>query len=78
MRKLKELLYIVLCVIAFSSAVANSSFSHFLNFSLPADTVRRAKAQPVLQVEDETIPDSLLHPRWKVQKTAPIALAREH
>ena len=75
MRKLKELLYIVLCVIAFSSAVANSSFSHFLNFSLPADTVRRAKAQPVLQVEDETIPDSLLHPRWKVQKTAPIEVA---
>ena len=34
-----------------------------------------AKAQPVLQVEDETIPDSLLHPRWKVQKTAPIEVA---
>ena len=34
-----------------------------------------AKAQPVLQVEDETIPDSLLHPRWKIQKTAPIEVA---
>jgi hypothetical protein len=33
------------------------------------------KAQPVLQVEDETIPDSLLHPRWKIQKTAPIEVA---
>lgn len=30
------------------------------------------KAQPKLQVEDETIPDSLLHPRWKVKKTAPL------
>ncbi len=34
-----------------------------------------AKAQPVLQVEDETIPDSLLHSRWKIQKTAPIEVA---
>ena len=34
-----------------------------------------AKAQPVLQVEDETIPDSLLHPRWKIQKTAPVEVA---
>ena len=34
-----------------------------------------AKAQPVMQVEDETIPDSLLHPRWKIQKTAPIEVA---
>ena len=30
------------------------------------------KAQPVATVEDETIPDSLLHPRWKIQKTAPV------
>ena len=43
--------------------------------SFPADTVRRTKAQPVLQVEDETIPDSLLHPRWKIQKTAPVEVA---
>ena len=34
-----------------------------------------AKAQPVMQVEDETIPDSLLHPRWKIQKTAPVEVA---
>ena len=39
------------------------------------DKKSAAKAQPVLQVEDETIPDSLLHPRWKVQKTAPIEVA---
>lgn len=30
------------------------------------------KAQPELEVEDETVPDSLLHPRWKIQKTAPL------
>lgn len=30
------------------------------------------KAQPKLVVADETIPDSLLHPRWRIQKTAPI------
>jgi hypothetical protein len=32
-------------------------------------------AQPVLSVGDEEIPDSLLHPRWKIQKTAPIEVA---
>lgn len=30
------------------------------------------KAQPKLVIEDETIPDSLLHPRWKIKKTAPL------
>ena len=34
-----------------------------------------AKAQPVLQVEEDTIPDSLLHARWKIQKTAPVLVA---
>ena len=33
------------------------------------------KAQPKLEVEDETIPDSLLHPRWKIQRTAPVLTA---
>jgi len=33
------------------------------------------KAQPKLEVEDETIPDSLLHPRWKIQRTAPVVTA---
>ena len=55
-------------------AAANSSLFTF-HSSLPADTVRKTKAQPVLHVEDETIPDSLLHPRWKIQKTAPIEVA---
>ena len=30
------------------------------------------KAQPKGMVTDEDIPDSLLHPRWKIQKTAPV------
>ena len=34
------------------------------------DTVK-VKAQPILE-NDENIPDSLLHPRWKVQRTTPI------
>ena len=34
----------------------------------PADI----KAQPVLVAEEDTIPDSLLHARWKVQRTQPI------
>ena len=29
------------------------------------------KAQPILE-ENEEIPDSLLHPRWKIQRTQPI------
>lgn len=33
------------------------------------------KAQPKLIVEDDTIPDSLLHPRWKIKKTAPVVVS---
>ena len=32
-------------------------------------------AQPTLAAAQEEIPDSLLHPRWKIQKTAPIDVA---
>ena len=34
-----------------------------------------AAAQPVMAADDEEIPDSLLHPRWKIQKTAPVEVA---
>ena len=56
---------------------ANSSFfiPHSSPPPLPADTARKAKAQPILQVDDEVIADSLLHPRWKIQPTAPIEVA---
>ncbi len=34
-----------------------------------------AKEQPVIKVEEDTIPDSLLHARWRIQKTAPVEVA---
>ena len=44
--------------------------------NLKPQTSNQVKAQPkALTVEDETIPDSLLHPRWRIQKTAPVLTA---
>ena len=34
-----------------------------------------AKEQPVIKAEEDTIPDSLLHARWRIQKTAPVEVA---
>lgn len=37
------------------------------------DTARQAAVPtPVIAVEEDTIPDSLLHPRWKIQRITPI------
>ena len=36
---------------------------------------KKAAAQPTLATAEEEIPDSLLHPRWKIQKTAPLLVA---
>lgn len=36
------------------------------------DKTGKVKAQPKLVVDEEKIPDSLLHPRWQIQKTSPI------
>ena len=33
------------------------------------------KAQPTLVTEDDEIPDSLLHPRWKIKKTTPVLVS---
>ena len=33
------------------------------------------KAQPKLVVEDESVPDSLVHSRWRIQRTSPIVAA---
>ncbi len=33
------------------------------------------RAQPTLKIEEDTIPDSLLHSRWKIQKTVPLEIA---
>ena len=35
------------------------------------------KAQPIL-ADDDSIPDSLLHPRWQIQRTLPITLDDLH
>ena len=32
----------------------------------------QVKAQPVVVLEEDSIPDSLLHPRWKIQRITPI------
>lgn len=38
-----------------------------------ADTAKRAAvAMPEVIIEDDSIPDSLLHPRWKIQRIVPI------
>ena len=36
------------------------------------DNKTTPKAQPKAKVEDESIPDSLLHARWRIQHTAPV------
>ena len=33
------------------------------------------KAQPTLVTEDDEIPDSLLHPRWKIKRTTPVLVS---
>ena len=75
-RTLRNILYVIACVAAFSSAVANSSL-FTLHSSLLDDDDKSKRPTPKAQpgrmvVEDETIPDSLLHARWRIQRTAPI------
>ncbi len=79
-RRLRQIAVGILCttplMLSLGVAAANSVlFASPASPSTPPDSVPKAKAQPILQVEDETIPDSLLHPRWKIQKTAPIEVA---
>ena len=38
------------------------------------DNKTAPKAQPKARVEDESIPDSLLHARWRIQHTAPVVV----
>ena len=33
------------------------------------------KAQPKLEIEDESIPDSLVHSRWRIKRTSPMEVA---
>src|SRR5574344_2311 len=72
MRKLKQISYIVLILLSINILSA-----------LGGDDVPKrktaVKAQPkALATDDETIPDSLLHPRWKIQRTTPIGVNDLH
>ena len=69
MRKLAILL-LLLCLCLVVAAQTNQQVSNPNNQSSS-----QVKAQPKTVLEDETIPDSLLHPRWKIQKTAPVLTA---
>lgn len=40
-----------------------------------ADDKKTVDAMPQVLIEEDTIPDSLLHPRWKIQRTTPITEA---
>ena len=38
----------------------------------PPDTVKQQRPQVI--IDQEEIPDSLLHPRWRIQRTIPVTL----
>ena len=70
MKRLKYILLLLLIgLVAFATA-AQQDDKDKQNKPVP-------KAQPQMQtqVEDETIPDSLLHARWRVQRTTPIEVS---
>ena len=48
-----------------------STLSLERSMSLPPDTTKKVKMLDV-EIDEEEIPDSLLHPRWPVQRTTPI------
>ena len=42
---------------------------------LPADTTKTKKPDlPEVIIDEEEIPDSLLHPRWKIQRTTALTI----
>ena len=79
MRRLKQIIWMLLVgmsVLAWSGAPVLQDVRR-VNRASRGDTVPAGKAkdsvkaQPVIQ-DDEEIPDSLLHPRWKIQRTQPV------
>lgn len=38
----------------------------------PPDSTQKKPAMPDVIIDEEEIPDSLLHPRWKIQRTTPV------
>ena len=84
-RVLRRLLYVVVCVVALSSVAAPScipllasELSSNAPFSPQDDKTQEKKkptpkAQPkALTTETDEVPDSLVHSRWRIQRTSPI------
>ena len=51
-----------------------TTFGYALALPFPQQDKKLPKHQPI-QVDEDTIPDSLLHPRWKIQLTQPYSLS---
>ena len=81
LRKIGICLLVVLpLLLSLGMAAANSSLFNLHSSLFPQDDKSKEKkptpkAQPKSTAEEESIPDSLLHARWKIQKTAPIEVA---
>ena len=78
MNQRKYILPILLLLAGISLLALGHSLVNSLPFTnvlqsliAPPDTTKKVKALDV-ELENEDIPDSLLHPRWKVQRTTPI------
>ena len=69
---MKRLIYLLLIVLMGVGATAQTPQRNEGN--TPNKPVPKAQPKGMV-IEDETIPDSLLHPRWKIQKTAPVLTA---
>ena len=71
----KSLIYLILMlasIVAIAQVLPAAYFAP-AEATVPApDDTTQVKAQPKLVVADETIPDSLLHSRWRIQPTAPV------
>ena len=84
----RKSIYTVLLLMLAVSAVSYAVGAPFMQddrtrrsrTSQPADTAAGRRdsvpegitAQPVIVAEDDSIPDSLLHPRWKIQRITPV------
>ena len=68
---------VVILVMAAMAAFAMSQRPQRRNIKQARPDTLAIKAQPLL-ADDDTIPDSLLHPRWRIQRTLPITLDDLH
>ena len=74
LRKHDILFLLLLTIAVVSRAVVLPAVTATEDTPQKADTTKTkitAQAQPLLS-NDDTIPDSLLNPRWKIQRTTPI------